>query len=989
LGGALAGRDVFGESEGGGGSVILSQSPFNLQIFACIHLDKIQFNMKKTFFLLAFSLLAITISAQEVWNKKLPMSSIGASLGVGCSRIDGNNFIVSYDGKFLELDYEGNVSGLQNGSPINGNLLSTFLKKRLDPVSGNPFFLMGWRNSVNSPYSLAYYKPNDGGWHSFLTFGMGEVGNLGTPGPAVLELTDTSLLVFTKSFIRKIACPRDTLWIEWTKPITLAAFSFPNAAIEHNGVSVFVTTKGEVSAVNAEGFQIWLRTYDTFYFRGIAKLGADFVACGADSSGHAALVKLNSNGNLIWAKTFSEDLKFNAVTVAQDGNLVLTGKSVEGKIPLLKISQNGDLIWRKTYQTGIGATVLETLDGGYFLTGGGNQSWLNGIKTNALGETAAFDDLGLFRNRNLNNGGFSLTQSPSSSLFLADLNYKSGLQIPADSSTRTLSAHSPWLAGLDEVNNIHLSASTNGEVFDSDYKLGISSGSQKDFNRLWSIKRDEIAMIRRDFATDSDLDNLVPFDILTWPAKGNPNFRQNLDFTAVSTKPESFPAPFTDVNGDGIYNVYDGDYPNIKGDQMLFWIISDSSAINEPDRLPLGLDILISVFAFNCPLNLNVQQSIFADYQLINRSDQTYSETYFGFFSNPYLGCRDDDYFGSLPGVNSFYVYNQDAVDGIPGGNCSGGIATFGEKIPVQSITMLNHPLQHSIYVNRNGNSPVVTIDPVNPIEYYNYLQGKWRDGTLLTIGGNGYNPGNLGAVPTNFAFHDNPNDPQGWSMCAENLALGDRRMLNSHGPFTFAAGDTFSMQLAFTFHPDIPHPCPDIKGLVEPTIQQIQQWHDDGTLDAHLDLGSVLTLTPGQSLVLNATQPNPGTTYSWSTGQNTPVITVNQTGEYTVTVTPPTGCAYTETVLVKLATGTSSPTLPSWQVQPNPANEVLKIVFDEMEITTSALLRNAQGQLVATKSGRGNSLEISVSNLPSGLYWAELWQEGTFLGSRKVVVAR
>jgi hypothetical protein len=378
---------------------------------------------------------------------------------------------------------------------------------------------------------------------------------------------------------------------------------------------------------------------------------------------------------------------------------------------------------------------------------------------------------------------------------------------------------------------------------------------------------------------------------------------------------------------------------------------------------------------------------LFYDCHVINQNSDRFQDGYLGFFTDFDLGCNGDDYIGSIPEANSFYAYNQDSIDGYPGASCDSGQNTYGTQIPVQTITMLNHNLSNSMYINREGN-PTQTA-PSTPQEFYNYLQSIWRDGIPFSYGGSAYAPSNPNATPTNYVFPDNPRDSQGWSLCTANLPNDDRRMLNAHGPFIIKVGQSFTMQLAFTFHPAIPHPCPDITSLVKPTIQQIQQWHDDGTLDAHLDLGSVLTLTPGQSLVLNATQQNPATTYSWSTGQNTPVINVNQTGEYTVTVMPPTGCAYTETVLVKLATGTSSPTLPSWQVQPNPAGEVLKIVFDEMEITTSALLRNAQGQLVATKSGRGNSLEISVSNLPPGLYWAELWQEGTFLGSRKVVVAQ
>lgn len=936
--------------------------------------------MKKYTLLLGLIFGYTFVIAQMVWNKKLPISGNGAALVLGSSRINGSNILVSSGKQFLELDYDGAIIGLQDGAQLFSNPLSNYLQKRTDPVSDNSFFLMGWRNIVNTPYHLAYFKPNEGGWQPFLTFGMGEVGNSGSRGPAVLELNDTSLLVFTQSFVRKIACPRDTLWIEWKKPITLAALSFPNAAIEHNGVSFFVTTMGEVSAVNSEGFQIWLRTYSAYTFRGVAKFGADLVACGTDTSGHAVLVKLDSDGQLLWEKTFSENLEFNALTVAQDGNLVVTGKSVDGNIPLLKITQNGDLLWRKTYQKGFGGTILETLDGGYFLTAGGNQGGFYGIKTNALGETSALDNLELFRNRNLNNGGFSLTQAPTSSLFL-----NGALQIPADSSTTTLYAHSPWLAGLDDGNNLHLSASTNGEVFGSDYKLGPSFGVSKDFSRLWSITRKDIAMIRRDFATDSSIDNPVPFDLLSWPAKGNPNFRQNLDFTAVSSNPDSLPAPFIDVNGDGRYNVYDGDYPQIKGDQMLFWVISDSTAINVPGRVPLGVDILISVFAFDCPQNQGILQSAFAEYQIINRSGQPYTQSYIGFVTDPDLGCPDDDYLGTIPDANSSFVYNEDGIDGQSDSLCL-GIGTFKATIPVQSITMLSHSLDHSMYYNRTG--PAGVTDPTSPIEYYRYLQSLWRDGTPVTHGGTGYNPSNPGGTISNYIFPDNPNDPLGWSMCTTLPPISDRRLVNSHGPFTFAEDDTFSMKLAFTFHPNIPHPCPDIIGLVKPTIHQIQQWQDDGTLYEHLDLGGVLTLLPGQLLLLNATQQNPETTYAWSTGQNTPSIVVNQIGEYTVTVTPASGCAYTETVLVKAATGISSPILPEWKVQPNPAHDLLKIIFESAKTPITAILRNAQGQLVATKSSGNNSLEISVVNLPHGLYWAELWHDSQFLGSRKVVVA-
>lgn len=289
--------------------------------------------------------------------------------------------------------------------------------------------------------------------------------------------------------------------------------------------------------------------------------------------------------------------------------------------------------------------------------------------------------------------------------------------------------------------------------------------------------------------------------------------------------------------------------------------------------------------------------------------------------------------------------------------------------------------------VGGTGGNPAQS-DPASPNEFYNYLTGKWRDNTPFTIGGSGYNPLDPSAIPAQFAFPDNPSDPNGWSMCSVNLPYTDQRILPSHGPFTLAAGDTFTMRLAFTFHPDIPHPCPDINTWVKPTILQIQQWHDDGTLDEPLDLGSVQTLPPGQSLTLNASLAN-ASAYNWSNGASTPSITVSQPGEYTVSVTRASGCESVETVLVKSATETAAPLLPEWRIQPNPASDVLYVVADEPLQNVTALLFNAQGEVVAQQFATGNRLEISAATLPSGLYWVLLQKDGNLLGSKKVMVVR
>lgn len=62
----------------------------------------------------------------------------------------------------------------------------------------------------------------------------------------------------------------------------------------------------------------------------------------------------------------------------------------------------------------------------------------------------------------------------------------------------------------------------------------------------------------------------------------------------------------------------------------------------------------------------------------------------------------------------------------------------------------------------------------------------------------------------------------------------------------------------------------------------------------AAITAGGPVSFCEGNNVVLTA---SPGDTYSWSSGQTTSAITVNQSGAYTVTVTNASGCSSTSTV--------------------------------------------------------------------------------------------
>ena len=68
---------------------------------------------------------------------------------------------------------------------------------------------------------------------------------------------------------------------------------------------------------------------------------------------------------------------------------------------------------------------------------------------------------------------------------------------------------------------------------------------------------------------------------------------------------------------------------------------------------------------------------------------------------------------------------------------------------------------------------------------------------------------------------------------------------------------------------------------------------------DPNLSITGNLTFCQGSSTTLTANTTGVVNAYNWSNGATTPSITVNTAGTYTVTVTTPAGCQYTQTVQV------------------------------------------------------------------------------------------
>ncbi len=96
---------------------------------------------------------------------------------------------------------------------------------------------------------------------------------------------------------------------------------------------------------------------------------------------YSQLIKVDSNGILVWNKSFGNDLHFSSIKETSDGGIVTCGSeiSTSNRI-LLKIDANGNELWRQTYSGLISLRSLNTTSDDGFVICGTIQDSINAIE---------------------------------------------------------------------------------------------------------------------------------------------------------------------------------------------------------------------------------------------------------------------------------------------------------------------------------------------------------------------------------------------------------------------------------------------------------------------------------------------------------------------------------------------------------------------------------------------------------------------------------
>ena len=396
---------------------------------------------------------------------------------------------------------------------------------------------------------------------------------------------------------------------------------------------------------------------------------------------------------------------------------------------------------------------------------------------------------------------------------------------PANGNVCAQFAAALWIGGYDAGNQLKVAAMTyrqNGEDFWAgpiDTLTGsISIAECQNWDKMFYCTRAEVESFHTNYPNGTISAN-IPTDILNWPGSGNPAYGESNHL-----------APFIDVGQTGSYDPTLGDYPafdltgngycqnELYGDACLWWVINDVGNIHtESGGVPIGLEIREQAFAFQT--NDAINNMTFYHYQVINRSTFALYKTYFGFWDDFDLGNGGDNLVGCDVGRNMGYGYDGHPSNADGTGQFAGEYGYHNDPAAVGDVFFqgpkadkgdTNHYVKNGyigmarfVYYN---NDFTVTGNPTNQTSYYKYLTGLWQDGTPMTYGGNGYG----GSLPCNYMFPWTPaggcsstavnTDPTGygtglvpqsaeWDEISAKDVSGDRRLLQSAGPFTLQPG--------------------------------------------------------------------------------------------------------------------------------------------------------------------------------------------------------
>ncbi|MBS1643784.1 MAG: T9SS type A sorting domain-containing protein [Bacteroidetes bacterium] len=360
-----------------------------------------------------------------------------------------------------------------------------------------------------------------------------------------------------------------------------------------------------------------------------------------------------------------------------------------------------------------------------------------------------------------------------------------------------------WFTAVDDSGKTHLSAMLYRIGGKFDFQPGplndsgnTNSVNVDDWSKIWKVNTSTVDSFRSALrAYNFNELNKSKYDVIkTWPAYGN-NIAigtYGLPLSELVASGSSFYdyAPFVDVDGDGIYSWAAGDYPKMKGDQMIWWVYNDRvpSGARSSGGKPLGIEVHVLAYAYN--RGTAADRMLFYEYSIYNKSGRNYHNAQIGVVADIDLGFPFNDYVAYDSVHRAGIQYNATKDDGsYPG--------SFGTKVPIASVSILEMP--GDIYPNGMQAAAAFNIIPADSsgvlgadTNYINYMQGRKWYGAPSDWGKYAY-PITKGAVE-----------------CDSNHIPGDRRFVITTQSFSLPKNGKIKLASALVVTEGLGLACPD-----------------------------------------------------------------------------------------------------------------------------------------------------------------------------------
>ena len=213
--------------------------------------------------------------------------------------------------------------------------------------------------------------------------------------------------------------------------------------------------------------------------------------------------------------------------------------------------------------------------------------------------------------------------------------------------------------------------------------------------------------------------------------------------------------------------------------RVAFWILNDVG--NEhvwSGQQGLGVEVHVSAYALTSP-SFAVQDATFYRHTVVNRSPEPITDFRLSFFADPDIGASSDDYVASDPDRGMLVGYNA---------NESASYA-----VGLDLLTGASGAIPFDVNA--------VTGDRLSAVQ--NAQRNRWIDGTPITRGGDGYNPGQTDV--TSWIYDGDPVTSGFWTE--ENIdgsgssqTPGERAVVLNTPSTTLGPGETTTVDLAILY---------------------------------------------------------------------------------------------------------------------------------------------------------------------------------------------